>query len=229
MLALYGLKLQNRRADCSDTALNQFASLARKCSTGTVVMCARSGLFALHRSLSDDRRRARALRFSRGARNPGAKGFPPEKMAPEIGPEAPASRGALFATDLASRGMDFVHCSGYQEKLLATFRGGAKLRGCARSDPGGSAHQSQLGNSEGLWSRFLVAAHVPHGPTTAGGPSQRPRAVCPPSRPNRREKRRQAKPRGFLVFSFVDLLRDPTMKDGLHRRGDLCFCSTPWS
>ncbi|CAE7907717.1 RH25 [Symbiodinium necroappetens] len=48
-----------------------------------------SGLFALHRSLSDDRRRARALRFSRGA---------------------PASRGALFATDLASRGMDFdVH------------------------------------------------------------------------------------------------------------------------
>ncbi|CAE7807093.1 unnamed protein product [Symbiodinium sp. CCMP2592] len=48
-----------------------------------------SGLFALHRSLSDDRRRARALRFSKGA---------------------PASRGALFATDLASRGMDFdVH------------------------------------------------------------------------------------------------------------------------
>ncbi|CAE7454679.1 unnamed protein product [Symbiodinium natans] len=47
------------------------------------------GLFALHRSLSDDRRRARALRFSKGA---------------------PPIRGALFATDLASRGMDFdVH------------------------------------------------------------------------------------------------------------------------
>ncbi|CAE7320631.1 RH31, partial [Symbiodinium pilosum] len=47
------------------------------------------GLFALHRSLSDDRRRTRSLRFSKGA---------------------PPIRGALFATDLAARGMDFdVH------------------------------------------------------------------------------------------------------------------------
>eukprot|EP00913_Durusdinium_trenchii_P008049 g7548.t1 len=47
------------------------------------------GLLALHRSLADDRRRSRAFRFSRGA---------------------PATMGALFATDVAARGMDFdVH------------------------------------------------------------------------------------------------------------------------
>eukprot|EP00434_Breviolum_minutum_P042647 symbB.v1.2.037973.t1/scaffold5765.1/size23854/1 len=45
-------------------------------------------LLALHRSLSDDRRRNRALQFSKGA----------------------TAVGALFATDLAARGMDFdVH------------------------------------------------------------------------------------------------------------------------
>ncbi|CAJ1434987.1 unnamed protein product [Effrenium voratum] len=47
------------------------------------------GLFALHRSLSDDRRRSRAACFSKGA---------------------PPMSGILFATDLAARGMDFdVH------------------------------------------------------------------------------------------------------------------------
>eukprot|EP00933_Yihiella_yeosuensis_P037279 TRINITY_DN31189_c0_g1_i1.p1 TRINITY_DN31189_c0_g1~~TRINITY_DN31189_c0_g1_i1.p1 ORF type:complete len:628 (+),score=92.72 TRINITY_DN31189_c0_g1_i1:13-1896(+) len=48
-----------------------------------------SGLHALHRGLSDERRRARAAKFSRGA---------------------PSMSGALFATDLAARGLDFdVH------------------------------------------------------------------------------------------------------------------------
>ncbi|CAE8613508.1 unnamed protein product [Polarella glacialis] len=47
------------------------------------------GLQALHRGLSDDRRRARVALFSRGA---------------------PAMSGVLFATDLAARGLDFdVH------------------------------------------------------------------------------------------------------------------------
>ncbi|CAL1134583.1 unnamed protein product [Cladocopium goreaui] len=47
------------------------------------------GLLSLHRSLSADRRRNRAVQFSKGA---------------------PATSGALFATDVAARGMDFdVH------------------------------------------------------------------------------------------------------------------------
>eukprot|EP00434_Breviolum_minutum_P042648 symbB.v1.2.037974.t1/scaffold5765.1/size23854/2 len=57
-------------------------------------------LLALHRSLSDDRRRNRALQFSKGA----------------------TAVGALFATDLAARGMDFASAGEIVQTVAALLQ-----------------------------------------------------------------------------------------------------------